>query len=249
MSTTGYEDQAEIYDLLYTVSRRKDYAAEARQLDELIRSRLGQAHRLLDVGCGTGLHDEQFGRLGYDVTGVDLSPRMLAAARRRLPGVTFVEASMTGFDLQADFDVVTSLFSAIGHMLTEADLHAAIATMARHVRPGGLLIVEPWLHPGQFEDGHLSTDVVRTDDIDIVRMVYGSVRGDRFTHLEMHHLVGRPGQTGGIHRFVEDMDVAVWSVPEYEAAFTAAGLTVDHDPAGLIGRGLFIGTKPDENSR
>jgi hypothetical protein len=54
---------------------------------------------------------------------------------------------------------------------------------------------------------------------------------------------------GGIHRFVEDMDAAVWSVPEYEAAFTAAGLTVDHDPAGLIGRGLFIGTKPQENSR
>jgi SAM-dependent methyltransferase len=256
MSTTGYEDQGgDLYDLVYE-GRHKDYAAEARQLDDLIRARRRAAHTLLDVGCGTGLHDEWFVRLGYAVTGVDISPRQLAAARRRLPDLTFVEASMTDFDLHRQYDVVTCLFSAIGHMLTRRDLHAAIATMARHVRPGGLLVVEPWISPEQFKPGTLSTDVVLGENnaqrIDITRMVHSTPverDGVPCSHLEMHHLVGRPGLEGGVTHFVEAMDVALWTNAEYTAAFAAAGLTVEHDPKGLIGRGLFIGTKSQENSR
>jgi ubiquinone/menaquinone biosynthesis C-methylase UbiE len=248
MSQTGYEYQGgEVYDLIYTLGRGKAYAAEAWRVHQLIEQHSQSGGReLLDVACGTGLHDQYFAKW-YEVTGVDVSPKMLEAARKRLPALEFIEASMTNFDLGRQYDAVTCLFSAIGHMLTRRDLHRAIATMARHLKPGGVLIVESWLHPEQFKPGMLSTDPVKTDEIDVVRMVHTTKRGDNLSHLDMHHLVGRPGPDGGVEHFVEEVDVALWTVAEYEDAFRAAGLDVTCDPEGLIGRSLFIGTK--QNSR
>ena len=49
--------------------------------------------------------------------------------------------------------MVTCLFSAVGYMTTEADLDAAVANMAQHVRPGGVLLVEGWITPDAFLPG------------------------------------------------------------------------------------------------
>ena len=48
-----FERSAELYDLVYG---SKDYAGEARRVDELIRERRSEARSLLDVACGTGKH-------------------------------------------------------------------------------------------------------------------------------------------------------------------------------------------------
>jgi trans-aconitate methyltransferase len=53
---------------------------------------------LLDMACGTGLHD-QYLKDHYHVEGADLSPSQLAIARRRCPDLVFHEADMTDFDL------------------------------------------------------------------------------------------------------------------------------------------------------
>jgi SAM-dependent methyltransferase len=207
---SAYEQQGgEVYDLVYTLGRGKDYPAEARKVHEIIEAHLRSTGRtLLDVACGTGLHDEHLTKW-YDVTGVDLTPRCSPIARRRLPQVTFHEGSMVDFDLGEQFDAVTCLFSAIGHVLTLREMRQAVATMAAHVRRGGVLLLEPWLHPDQYRPGTISTDVVRTDDIDIARMVMSERTGERISRLRMHHLVGRRGK--GVEHFVEDADVAMYT--------------------------------------
>jgi len=47
--------------------------------------------RVVDLGCGTGTLSALATDLGHSVTGIDLSPRMLALARRKVPAATFVE--------------------------------------------------------------------------------------------------------------------------------------------------------------
>lgn len=54
---------------------------------------------------------------------------------------------MRTFDLGRTFDAITCLFSAIGHAGSVEGLEAAVYTMARHLNPGGVLLVEPWLSP------------------------------------------------------------------------------------------------------
>src|SRR5438067_67243 len=134
---------AQLYDAIYSF---KDYEGEATRLDELIRERKPDARTLLDVACGTGKHLEYL-RTRYDVEGLDLDPELLAIARERLPDVPLHEGDMRDFDLGRRFDAVTCLFSAIGYMLTVEELAAAVASMARHLEPGGVLLVEPWLEP------------------------------------------------------------------------------------------------------
>jgi SAM-dependent methyltransferase len=225
-----FSRSASLYDPLYATF--KDYAAEVERLRALI----GERRTLLDVACGTGKHLELL-REHYDVAGLDLDPGLLAIARERLPGVELHEADMTDFDLGRRFDVVTCLFSSIGYVVTVERLHEAIAAMARHLEPGGLLVVEPWLMPDAWRDGTVSMLVVDEPERKLVRMSR-SLRRDRVSVVEFHYLIATA--EAGEH-FVERHELGLFNDEEYRAAFAAAGLGVDHDPEGLMGRGLYVG--------
>ncbi|MBA2519177.1 MAG: class I SAM-dependent methyltransferase [Chloroflexia bacterium] len=139
-----YTRSADLYDAIYAF---KDYAAEARRLRALIEPIWrGDGATLLDVACGTGGHIP-FLRDHYLVEGLDLSPRMLEVARRRNPGLVFHQADMTSFELDRRYDAVVCLFSGIGYVGSLPKLHQAIATFARHLNPGGVVVVEPWKTP------------------------------------------------------------------------------------------------------
>lgn len=91
-----------------------------------------------DVGCGTGRVTAHLAGLGVDVSGVDLSPGMLAAARRTYPHLTFTEASMTALPIEDDaLGGVVAWYSTIH--VPDTHLPAALAECHRVLRPGGLL--------------------------------------------------------------------------------------------------------------
>lgn len=95
---------------------------------------------VLDAGCGTGRVAIELDRRGVAVVGVDCDTSMLATARRRAPGIRWVEEDMTALDLGEEFDVVVMagnvpLFTPPG---TQA---ALVAGAARHLAPGGALVL------------------------------------------------------------------------------------------------------------
>jgi len=109
---------------------------------------IGPADRVLDIGCGTGRPSRDAARLAFDgdVTGIDLSTRMLERARKRsadegLANVTFVQgdAQVFAFDVGA-FDVA---FSSFGAMFF-SDPVAAFSNIGLGLRPGGTLALLAW---------------------------------------------------------------------------------------------------------
>jgi SAM-dependent methyltransferase len=97
--------------------------------------------RVLDLGCGAGRIAAYLRPHGCEYVGLDISPRMVAACRRRLPGMTFEVGDMR--DLSAFVDgsfaavlAVLNLFDAAGH----ADRLRTLAGIRRALKPGGLLI-------------------------------------------------------------------------------------------------------------
>jgi SAM-dependent methyltransferase len=235
-----YELSAAVYDLLHR-ARGKDYAAEAVQVSREIRARNADATSLLDVACGTGGHLLHL-RNDFSISGVELDPAMLDVARRRLPDVELHAGDMRTFDLGRRYDAVTCLFSAVGYMLRREDLDLAMATMARHLAPGGVLVVEPWFHPDQWFDGHLVADAANEVDVAVAR-VSRSTRDGNTSRFEFHYAVARPER---VDTFIEPHVMGLWTIEEYRAAMQSTGLAVDHDPVGLIGRGLFIGVAPSD---
>lgn len=230
---------ARYYDVLYSW---KDYAGEAERLHRIVRERVPGARTLLDVACGTGKHLELL-RGRYEVEGLDLDPQLLAIARERVPGVPLHEADMVDFDLGRTFDAVACLFSSIGYARTRDRLDAAVAAMARHVSPAGVLVIEPWIVVDKWQPGYVGGLLVGDEELKIARVNTNEVR-DGVSVLDMHHLVGTPD---GVDYFVERHELGLWSHDEYLAALAATGLAAEHDPEGLMGRGLYVGVPPQSN--
>ncbi len=230
-----FTETAELYDGFY---EWKDYADEAEKLHQLVEASAPDARTLLDVACGTGRHLEHM-RKWYDVEGVDINEGLLAVARVRLPGVRLGAADMRDFDLGRRFDVVTCLFSSIGYVQTPEALRSSVTAIARHVAPGGLLIVEPWLTPSTFDPTFPSRVVlVERPDLTAVRLNDSRVEGG-MSVMDFHYLIARHGRP--MEHLVETHTLGLFTDDEYRSAFEAGGMTVEHDAEGLMGRGLWIG--------
>lgn len=230
-----FSRSARFYDEIYSF---KDYAGEADLVTRYIRGLAPEARTLLDVACGTGLHMEHL-RRNFIVEGVDVDPELLAIARERNPDCTFHEGDMRDFDLGTTFDAVTCLFSSIGYMTTLDDLRRAIATMARHVSPRGVLVVEGWFTPDEFDPHHVGAVFVDEPELKIARVNNAQVEG-RLSKFTFHYVVGTPDE---VTTFTEDHVMGFFTQEEYEEAFTAAGLTARVEAEGLMGRGNYIGLK------
>lgn len=119
-------------------------------LVEVLRLPPGAA--VLDVACGPGWLSEYLARLGYRATGIDISPDMIDVARTRVTRLAYPQAGIDasfqvvdgeGFTLGRQFDAAV-IYDALHHF---EDDGAVLASVFRHLRPGGrLFLKEPLAH-------------------------------------------------------------------------------------------------------
>jgi 2-polyprenyl-6-hydroxyphenyl methylase/3-demethylubiquinone-9 3-methyltransferase len=116
----------------------RDQVDQHWQCDECSRRPL-DGRTALDVGCGAGLLAEPLARLGATVTGLDAAPELIAVAREHAAGqgleIDYRAGELEG--LEGQFDLVTCM-EVIEHV---ADPAAFVRALARHLTPGGLLIM------------------------------------------------------------------------------------------------------------
>jgi SAM-dependent methyltransferase len=147
-----YESFADLWPLLAPLD---SYAEEMATWIDLIVARIGRKRslHLLDLGSGGGHH------LYHLVSGwkgqtqcvaVDLCEPMLQRVRTLLPGARTVQADMTTLRLDQRFDVVT-VHDSFCYLTELAQVKALFATVARHLRPGGVALLKVDALAGEFE--------------------------------------------------------------------------------------------------
>jgi SAM-dependent methyltransferase len=137
-----------LYEQLY--ANRDD--AEAAKLTKWIAEVLPPAQypEVLDMGCGRGRHSLLLAGKGYQVTGVDLSPRAINIARRKaeennMPNVRFVTGDMRTWQ-GGPFSLVCNLFTSFGYFEDNDDNLRIIGNMQVNLREGGGLVMD-YLNP------------------------------------------------------------------------------------------------------
>lgn len=140
-----FKNYAKYYNLLYN---DKDYKGESEYILNLINKYSVNALSVLDIGCGTGKHASLLAENGFLVTGVDLSADMIGLAEsKNYKNCDFYNANARDFNLNRQFDVVTSLFHVISYQTTNDIIEEVFLNIRKHLKREGLFIFDFWYTP------------------------------------------------------------------------------------------------------
>jgi ubiquinone/menaquinone biosynthesis C-methylase UbiE len=235
---TIFKSLARHYDLLYSW---KDYKKEVETIRALIRTyKTSPGTDLLEVACGTGKHAELL-QDDFSIVATDLNEDMLRIARRRCKRVSFVRADMVNLELGRQFDVVLCLFSSIGYVRTHARLKKTLSNFARHLKAGGIAIIEPWWSKASYRVGAVTMTTVGNDDVKIARQSVSKVRGN-VSIMDMHYLIGERNKA--VMHHVDRHELGLFERRDMLASMREAGLRAHFHEQGLMpDRGLYIAVK------
>jgi SAM-dependent methyltransferase len=132
----AYAEFAAFYDRVMG-----DRTADIERIRGYVRRYLPSAGSLLELGCGTGallagLADDML------VSGIDLSPQMLAIAADHAAGARLVQADMTSFSLGAQFDVLVCVFDTLNHLPRFESWLDLFSRVHEHLADGGLFVFD-----------------------------------------------------------------------------------------------------------
>ena len=151
---TSYERFGEFYDAVMG-----DRRPAAEQVMKLIRLAKPDAKNVLELGCGTGSILKRL-QDAYEVSGLDISEKMLSVARKKVPRSKLFRQDMVDFQIDGRFDVIICVFDSINHVRRFSDWKRVFAAVRRHLSPGGCFIFDintqrklerhiaepPWVH-------------------------------------------------------------------------------------------------------
>lgn len=144
--TDNYGALSAVYD---SFNGDLDYEAWADYLCRQLRAHADIPVKLvLDLCCGTGTMTLALDRRGYDMTGVDASPDMLARAREKAiaagrgDAVLFLCQDMLSFELYGTVQAVVSTLDSVNHVDGRADFLQMLSLVHNYLEPGGLFLFD-----------------------------------------------------------------------------------------------------------
>jgi SAM-dependent methyltransferase len=193
------EQIADEYDDLWRVRIRD---GETEDAVTLLAGLAGEQRRAVELAVGTGRIALPLQAQGVHVTGVDLSPAMVAKLRAK-PGGDSVDVVMGDF---ADVPVTGTwplIFIVFNTLFALPDQDAQLrcfANVAEHLEPGGAFVIEAFVPDlGRYDLGQRTqTDRIRVDRVDLT-----ASRVDIIAQvIEAHHVVLRDGEPVRLHPVV-----------------------------------------------
>lgn len=148
-----FQDYAYYYNAFY---RDKDYGAESRQVDTLLKRYGNGIRKIINYGCGTGRHDMELSKLGYGCKGIDMSPLMIEIARENAADgeitIDFSVADIRSYEPKEKYDAVISLFHVMSYQNSNEDILAAFRSARKALNAGGVFLFDVWYGPGVLSD-------------------------------------------------------------------------------------------------
>jgi len=171
MEQTWYEGwfNSPFYHKLYFERDEKEAKSFIHQLIEHLQPPQGSL--MLDIACGKGRYSKTLASLGFNVTGIDISPDSIAFAKQfEREGLEFFVHDMRLPFYTNYFDYAFNFFTSFGYFKTRREHDSAVRTIARSLKPGGKFVID-YLNVHYAEDHLQQSEIKQLDSTtyDIVR--------------------------------------------------------------------------------
>ena len=143
------------YPEYYALGYRWNTEVECAFIEACLKKH-GPPHavRLLDLGCGSGRHMVELANRGYQLTGVDTAPEMVAhvqdVAQREGLSIEASVDDLRRLTIPGTFDAVFCFMDTFRFLLTNEEIKAHFQSVAKRLVPGGLYLLDFWV-PHQYD--------------------------------------------------------------------------------------------------
>lgn len=150
-----FQDYAYYYNSFY---KDKDYKTEAGTVDKLLKGYNSRINNIVNFGCGTGKHDIELARLGYQCKGIDISPLMIEIARQNADAnesrIEFEVGDVRNYETDRKYDAVISLFHVMSYQNTNEDILNSFRSARKLLNNSadGYFLFDVWYGPGVLSD-------------------------------------------------------------------------------------------------
>ena len=153
MTMEVFQDYAYYYNAFY---KDKDYKKAAKQVDSLLQKYGNNVKKLINFGCGTGRHDIELAKMGYQCSGIDMSSLMIEIARKNAREqeleIDYGVSDIRTYEPIEKYDAVISLFHVMSYQNSNEDILNALKSARKALDVGGLLLFDVWYGPGVLSD-------------------------------------------------------------------------------------------------
>lgn len=167
-----FRDYAYYYNKFY---QNKDYKEEARHIDFFLKKYGKHIHKLIDFGCGTGRHDIELVKMGYQCEGIDISPLMIKIAKENIRenglNIEFSVANIQNYSSNSKYDAVISLFHVLSYQNENEDIMATFLSARKVLKKGGIFLFDTWYGPGVLSDKPtIRVKEIEEEDVKLIRI-------------------------------------------------------------------------------
>jgi SAM-dependent methyltransferase len=205
-----------------------EYADFCHHVARLLREHaLRPVESVLVSSCGSGKNVFNLKR-EFAVTGLDISPAMLALAAELNPECEFVQGDMRDFSLEQRFDAVL-IDDGVSHLLSRDDLAAAFRAAYRHLRPGGVMLATPDITRESFRQNRTSVEYAggsaKPPNVEVVFVenVFDPDPDDEHVEVTYVYLVREEGR---LRIETDGCRLGLFSVDTWRACLLEAGFQV-----------------------
>ncbi len=215
---------ASYYDLL---TGNVDYLAYAKRIDELVAKHNGKRGKLVDLACGTASLSFELEKLGYSVTGCDLSCDMLsyAAQKKYSSGskINLIQQDIADLSLPGKADVFVCSLDALNHLECLIFVEMTFARVAKYMKKDSLFIFDM---NTVYKHKHVLADNAFVFDTDEVFVCWQNEYNDmeRSVLITLDFFVVE--DDGSHTRYSESFKEMAYSVDEIKKALDNAGLEI-----------------------
>ena len=142
-----YKEFAKYYDKFY---QNKNYKKET----EFLKNFINANDKILDVGCGTGIHAALLTDNGFEVDGLDLNKEMLEIAKTRLKTNLYWQ-NILEIDISKKYNMIISMFAVFNHLKDTDELTRGLMNLKQLLHDGGKIIID--LHNPQSSGSKIDT--------------------------------------------------------------------------------------------